>query len=80
MATAVATPSLRMSDSGGGAPAEWADYVLGNITDRFFNNLPQLGAGAYMLHALTDIHTHMYTHTHTHNIHVSVYMYICACM
>ena len=40
----LATPSLP-----GGAPAEWADHALGNITKRFFNasHVPQLGAGSF---------------------------------
>ena len=37
--TAAAVPGLP-----GGAPAGWADYVLGNISDHFFK-VPQLGAG-----------------------------------
>ena len=47
--TMLATPSLP-----GGAPAEWADHALGNITARFFNesHVPQLGAGTlYADHA-----------------------------
>ena len=40
----LATPSLP-----GGAPPEWADYALRNITARFFNesHVPQLGAGTF---------------------------------
>ena len=47
--TLLAKPSLP-----GGAPAEWADHALGNITARFFNesHVPQLGAGTlYADHA-----------------------------
>ena len=44
MLTMLATPSLP-----GGAPPEWADHALSNITERFFNSshVPQLGAGTF---------------------------------
>jgi hypothetical protein len=42
--TILAKPSLP-----GGAPEEWVDYGLGNVTERFFAPLhvPQLGAGTF---------------------------------
>ena len=49
MLTMIATPSLP-----GGAPPDWADHALSNITERFFNSshVPQLGAGTlYADHA-----------------------------